>query len=313
MRALRYISLGMKVFHGIADAAELAGCAVALGNFDGVHLGHQALLAKARALGPAVAFTFHPHPAKVLQPEMAPRLITPLSRKLELFESFGLFATVVQPFTPAYAGTAPEAFEAALFEGLGARHAVVGADFTYGKKRGGTVETLQAAAQRRGAQVHVVAQVTVDGVVVSSTKIRELLLAGRVRPAARLLGRPFDLEGKVVRGKQRGREIGFPTANLDTAQELEPATGIYAVRVQVEGTGPWRPGAASVGYNPTFGDTELTVEVFLIDFEGDLYDRTLRVQFIERLRPEHRFDTVEALIAQMQEDVAQARRILGSG
>jgi riboflavin kinase/FMN adenylyltransferase len=300
----------MKVFHRIEDAKGLTAPAVTLGNFDGVHVGHQALIAQARALGEAVVFTFEPHPAKVLQPEMAPRLITPTARKLELFESLGVAAVLVQPFTLAYAATPPQAFEAALFHTLGARHVVVGADFTYGKKRSGTVDTLRAAATAKGAEIHVVPPVTVDGVVVSSTKIRELLLAGRVKPAARLLGRPYDLDGKVVRGKQRGREIGFPTANLETAQELEPSIGIYAVRVRVDGQGPWLPGAASVGFNPTFGDTELTVEVFLIDFDGDLYDRILRVQFIERLRPEHRFDSVEALVAQMHQDVAQARQIL---
>lgn len=300
----------MKVFHSIADAQGLEGSAVTLGNFDGVHLGHQALIERARSLGTAVAITFDPHPGKVLQPELAPRLITTTERKLELLDALGVQSTVVQPFSREYARTTPQAFEEALFDRLGARHVVIGADFTYGTRRGGTVETLREAAVRRGAQVHVVAPVTVDGLVVSSTKIRELLLAGRVRPAARLLGRPFDLDGTVVHGKERGRQIGYPTANLETPQDLKPATGIYAVRAQIGRAGPWLPGAASVGFNPTFGDTDLTVEVFLIDFQGDLYGRRMRVQFIERLRPERRFDSVDALVAQMGRDVAQAKALL---
>lgn len=288
----------------------LTGSAVTLGNFDGVHVGHQALIRTARGLGRAVAFTFEPHPAKVLQPEMAPRLITSTERKLELLEECGVEATVLQPFTLAYARTQPTDFEAALFDTLGAAYVVVGTDFTYGQRRAGTVETLGKAAQARGAALHVVQPVTVDGVVVSSTKIRELLLAGRVAQAARLLGRPFDLQGTVVKGKQRGRELGFPTANLASAQDLLPGTGIYAVRARVDGEGAWLPGAASVGYNPTFGDTDLTVEVFLIDFSGDLYDRSMQVQFVERLRPERPFDSLDALKAQMAKDVARARALL---
>jgi riboflavin kinase/FMN adenylyltransferase len=303
----------MKVFHGVMEARELAGCALALGNFDGVHLGHQALFAEARRHGvPAAALTFQPHPGKVLQPELAPKLITLLPRKLELFEAQGLAAAVVQPFSLEYARTSPRDFEAALLDVLGARHVVVGYDFTYGAARGGTVDTLRAAASARGAQVHVVAPVTVDGVVASSTKVREYILEGRVSAAHRLLGRPFDLDGTVVTGQGRGRGLGFPTANVDTQNELRPAPGVYAIRVRfrAEPEGSWRPGVANIGVKPTFGGNAVTIEAHLLDFSGDLYGKELRVQFLEHLRPERRFGSVAELVGQIKRDVEAARTVI---
>ncbi|HZH04546.1 MAG TPA: FAD synthetase family protein, partial [Myxococcaceae bacterium] len=212
----------MKVFHSLGEAASLRGYALALGNFDGVHLGHRALFREAARHGPAGAVTFNPHPGKVLQPELAPKLITLLPRKLELCEEAGLDAAVVQPFSRAFAGTSSEGFEKALFEGVGASHVVVGGDFTYGQRRSGTVESLRVAAAAAGAELHVVPSLTVDGAVVSSSRIREYLLEGRVGAARTMLGRPFDLDGVVVRGQGRGRGLGFPTANVDTANELKP-------------------------------------------------------------------------------------------
>ncbi len=302
----------MKVFHSVAEARELAGAAVALGNFDGVHVGHQALFEEARRHAPPVALTFHPHPGKVLQPELAPKLITLLPRKLELLEAFGLTAAVVQPFNREYARTPAAAFEESLLDVLGARHLVVGSDFTYGAARAGTVATLRDAAGRRGAQVHVVAPVTVDGVVASSSRVREYILEGRVSAAQRLLGRPFDLDGTVVPGAGRGRGIGFPTANVDTQNELRPAPGVYAIRVRFkdEPGGPWRPGAANIGVKPTFGGSVVTIEAHLLDFQGDLYGKELRVQFLERLRPEQRFGSVAELVGQIKRDVEAARTVI---
>ncbi len=302
----------MKVFHSVAEAGELAGCALALGNFDGVHVGHRALFAEARRHGPAAALTFNPHPGKVLQPELAPKLITLLPRKLELFAECGLSAAVVQPFTREYARTTPADFEASLLDVLGAKHLVIGSDFTYGAARAGTVATLREAAARRGASVHVVAPVTVDGVVASSSRVRELILEGRVGAACRLLDRPFDLDGTVVRGAGRGRGIGFPTANVDTQNELRPAPGVYVIRVRFQGEpdGPWRPGVANIGVKPTFGGTEVTIEAHLFDFSGDLYGQDLRVQFLERLRPEQRFGSVAELVGQIKRDVEAARTVI---
>jgi riboflavin kinase/FMN adenylyltransferase len=302
----------MKVFHSVAEARELAGSAVALGNFDGVHLGHQALFTEARRHAPPVALTFNPHPGKVLQPDLAPKLITLLPRKLELFEGYGLSAAVVQPFNREYARTPAAAFEESLLDVLGARHLVVGSDFTYGVARSGTVATLRDAAAKRGAQVHVVAPVTVDGVVASSSRVREYILEGRVAAAQRLLGRPFDLDGTVVPGAGRGRGIGFPTANVDTQNELRPAPGVYAIRVclKAEPRGPWLPGAANIGVKPTFGGSVVTIEAHLLDFQGDLYGKELRVQFLERLRPEQRFGSVAELVGQIKRDVEAARTVI---
>jgi len=301
----------MKVYSSLeaAGGGVLKGAALCLGNFDGVHRGHRALFEEAQRHGPVVAVTFSPHPGKVLKPDLAPRCITPLPRKLELFADAGVSAAIVQPFSLEYAKTTAAAFEAALFDGVQAAHVVVGYDFTYGMGRAGTVQALEAAARARGAGVSVVPAVTVDGVVVSSSKVREYILEGRVEAAALLLGRPFDLEGAVVPGAGRGRTIGFPTANVDTTNELRPAAGVYAVRVRVQGDqpGPYFGGAANIGVKPTFGGTEVTIEAHLFDFAGDLYGQRVRVQFLERLRAEKRFGSASELAGQIARDLEAAR------
>lgn len=300
----------MRIFHGIASAAELRGCALAMGNFDGVHLGHQSLFRRAGQLGSPAALTFDPHPGKVLQPELAPKLITLLPRKLELLEQYGLEAVVVQPFTREYARTSPPDFESSILDTLGARYLVVGSDFTYGAQRKGTVKRLAAAAKSRHAQVQVAPPVSVDGVVVSSSRVREYILEGRVSAAQRLLGRFFDLDGVVVPGQGRGRQIGFPTANVDTENELRPAAGVYAVRVRLAvdpARENWLPGAANIGTKPTFGGTEVTIEVHLLGFSGELYEKRLRVQFVDRIRSEQRFGSVPELTAQISRDLESAR------
>lgn len=299
----------MKVFASIQEASngELKGAAACLGNFDGVHLGHQALFNEAKKHGKVAAITFLPHPGKVLQPQLAPRLIVSQARKLELLEAAGAAFTVVQPFSIDYAKTAPADFEAALFDGLGVGAIVVGTDFTYGQKRAGTVTTLAEAAKARGAKVVTVAPVTVEGVVVSSSKIREYVLEGRVEAAARFLSRPFDLDGVVVPGAGRGRTIGFPTANIDTTNELRPAAGVYAIRVRVPGEDRPKGGAANIGVKPTFGGGEVTIEAHLFDYSGDLYGKRLRVEFLERLRAEKRFGSANELSAQIARDLEAAR------
>jgi riboflavin kinase / FMN adenylyltransferase len=304
----------MRIFHGAEQAVGLEACALALGNFDGVHLGHQALFERAAQLGRPVVLTFHPHPGKVLQPDLAPKLITTLSRKLELLEDCGIEAVILQSFTAEYAKTSATDFERALFDQIQARHAVVGPDFTYGAGRQGSVAQLRAAALARSAEVQVMEAVALSGVVVSSSKIREYILEGRVSAARRLLGRYFDLDGVVVSGQGRGRSIGFPTANVDTSNELRPAPGVYAVRVRLlEGaTRPvaWLPGAANIGVKPTFGGTEVTIEVHLLDFSGELYGRELRVQFLDHLRAEQRFHSAAELAVQIRRDVEVVRTII---
>ena len=298
----------MKVLHSLEDARALAGVALALGNFDGVHLGHRALFKEAAEHGRPGALTFEPHPGKVLQPELAPRLITSLPRKLQLMEAAGLDVVVVLPFSLTFARTPARDFEALLLDQARVRAVVVGRDYTYGAQCAGTVSTLTEAAMARGAVVAVVEPVTVGGVVASSSRIREYILEGRVAAARALLGRPFDLDGVVVKGDGRGRSIGFPTANVDTHGELLPASGVYAVRVRT-GEG-WHGGAANIGTKPTFGGSAVTVEVHLLDWSGDLYGQEVRVEFLERLRAERRFASVSELVVQIQRDVEEARVVL---
>jgi riboflavin kinase / FMN adenylyltransferase len=283
--------------------------AVAIGNFDGVHRGHARLFEETRRLsgsGEAVVLTFDPHPAKVLAPAYAPPLITPLGRKLELIEAAGMDAVVVQPFDAVFASRSPKEFiDGVLVRGLGAKNVVVGWDFTFGKQRAGTVEVLKADGR---FAVTVVPPVSVDGLVCSSTKIREFVAEGRVDGARLILGRPYEIEGEVVRGDGRGRTIGVPTANLRPATELLPKNGVYAGFGLVRGQ---RFAAAiNVGTNPTFvADRPVVVEAHLLELDADLYGETLRLQLVERLRAEERFPSVEALVAQIKKDIERARQV----
>jgi riboflavin kinase/FMN adenylyltransferase len=306
----------MDVFRG-SKAVErvLREPVVAIGNFDGVHVGHQALLGLARARaaargGEAVVLTFEPHPAKVLAPSLAPPLICTASRKLELLAAQGVDACVLEPFTAELAAhSADEFVEQTLCRAMRAAEVVVGWDFTYGRKRHGNVDSLRVAGEARGFRVHVVPPVTVDGLVVSSTKIRELLHEGKVEGAAVLLGREFDLEGPVVRGAGRGRQLGIPTANIAADNELYPRPGVYAARVTLLDRGEVVPAVVNLGRNPTFVTAGgLSLEAHLLDWNGDLYDRRVRVAFHSWLRGEERFPSAEALVAQIRADIDRARR-----
>lgn len=305
----------MDVLGSMNDArARFPGCAVAIGNFDGVHKGHQELVAQARRHAQArgaktIVLAFDPHPAKVLNPALAPPLICPLERRLELLGSLGVDAAVVQRFDAAFMGTAADLFVAMLLETLAPHDIVVGYDFTYGRGRAGTTESLRLAAEESGAHVHVVPPVSVDGLTVSSTKIRELVLEGKVDQAARLLGRSFDLSGEIVQGAGRGRTLGFPTANLRTANELLPAMGVYASRMVLP-DGRSVAGATNVGLNPTFtggAGAPLMIETYLLDFRGDLYGQRVRLELVQRLRPEQKFPSVDVLREQIRRDVEQVR------
>lgn len=318
----------MQVFRSAAEARSLAGCAVAIGNFDGVHLGHRALFELARSHaaargGPAAALTFDPHPVRVLRPGLLPPCLTPLSRKLELFAECGLDATVVQPFDLRYAASSAAEFVARdLAGGLGAGAVVVGHDFTAGHGRT-RVDGLRPLLEEHSIWLLVVEPVTSDGLVVSSTKIRELLLEGNAAGAAELLGRAHDVDGIVVRGGGRGRSIGFPTANVATEAML-PGLGVYAVRALVGGRqeplGPLQgavayDGVCNVGVKPTVQEEgPPSVEVHLFGHGGDdLYGERIRVAFVERLREERRFPSVAALREQIARDVEAARALLAGG
>jgi riboflavin kinase/FMN adenylyltransferase len=302
----------VEVVRGHQHAPAWRGSAVAIGNFDGVHVGHRALLARARELADAhdaraIALTFDPHPAAVLA--APPAKLCSLERRLELMAEAGLDAVVVEPFTRELAACAPHAFiDDLVVCALRARAIVVGYDFNYGHGRAGTTEALQAHGGRLGIEVSIVPAVEVDGEVASSSRIRAHLRAGELPAANRLLGRAWDVDGLVAHGAKRGRALGIPTANVEPRSDLPLATGIYAVTLNA-GERPM-PAVASLGTNPTFVDSEHRVlEVHVLDFDGDLYDRAVRVTFVARLRDEARFDSADALVAQIHRDIAAARQI----
>lgn len=291
--------------------------AVAIGNFDGVHIGHRALITRARGFGDrrTIALTFHPHPGAVLSPHGAPPMLASLDRRVQLLRSAGADEVVVEPFTRELAALSPDAFIDEIVIGrLGARAIVVGYDFNYGQARAGSTETLAAHCERTGTQLAVVAPVEVAGEVASSSKIRSYLKSGDLPHAERLLGRRWDIEGRVVHGAKRGRAIGIPTANIAPTSDLVVAPGIYAVTLGVVGSdGEDRPmpAVASLGTNPTFVEQGgLVLEVHVLDWDGDLYDRTVRTTFVARLRDEAKYEGIEPLLAQIRRDIDDARKLL---
>lgn len=296
------------------------GAAVSIGVFDGVHLGHRAILdralARARARGTrAVVVSFDPHPDVVLARGAfrSPPPLTPLGEKRELLLGLGMDAFVVLPFTRELASLGPEEFVDAHLGPFAPHALVVGEGFALGRGRAGTVGRLRAIGGSRGFEVEAVPLVIVDGAPVSSTRIRERLTAGDVAGAARLLGRRCRMRGHVVTGDGRGRALGFPTANLRLDEDrLLAGDGIYAVTARIGDQDTWRPAAMSIGLRPTFDGQVRTIEVHLLDWSGDLVGRELEVEFVDWLRPELRFEGPAQLIAAMREDVAEARRRLAA-
>lgn len=288
-----------------------------IGNFDGVHLGHRAILDRVRQRaqeldGQAVAVTFNPHPVKVLRPEVNLPLLTTQDQKLKLLADSGLDAIVVLPFTLDFAALPAREFVRQYFcERLRAREVVVGHDYCFGRGREGNIDLLKEMGTVQGFTVQVVWAVEVQGAVVSSSLIRAMLRLGKVTEAGRLLGRPYGVVGRVVQGKGRGAKLlGVPTANLVSPNELLPASGIYAVWVRRGDT--ILPGVANIGTCPTFNNSELSLEVHLLEFSGDLYGESLEVRFVARLREEQRFPSLEALAAQIHADIAAARLALAA-
>ena len=292
--------------------------AIGIGVFDGVHRGHQELLQRVRDLActeavESLVYTFHPHPARVLNPARAPSLLEPIEDRLGHFAALGMDATLVERFDAAFAATEAERFvDEVLLGCLQARHVVVGEGFRFGLGGRGDVELLRARAGQQGCQVHAVAPVALEGERISSSRIRDRVRAGDVATAKRLLGRPFSLSGLVMRGARRGSTLGFGTANVQPENETLPAPGVYAAQAN----GPMGPHRAvvNVGFNPTFGSDVLKVEAHLLDYPGgELYGVTLVLHLVERLRDEQRFSGPEALKAQISRDIDNARRILGRG
>ena len=307
----------MHVLKGIADVPlQARGAALAIGNFDGVHRGHQALLQVAkdnarRLGGPAGAIVFEPHPREFFQPDKPLFRLTPLERKLQLLEEFGLDVCVVLAFDAGLAGLPPQDFIGRILVGaLGVRHVVIGYDFHFGNKRSGSPETMQTAGAAHGFGVTVVPQVAEEGEVFSSNAIRAELAQGDVEGAARMLGHWWRVGGTVTGGARRGAGLGFPTANIALAPGTALAHGIYAVRVHLDGA--VHGGAAYLGTRPTFDDGAPVLEVFLLNFDGDLYGRRIEVEFIDHLREDSRFGDIEALKVQMAKDCARAAEILAA-
>jgi riboflavin kinase/FMN adenylyltransferase len=297
--------------------ADLRASIVALGNFDGFHLGHQAVVGRAVARGhherrPVIVATFDPHPVRFFKPDVPPFRLTSLAQREMLFAHAGADAMLVFDFGSALAATSAEDFVTELLAGkIGAAGVVTGDDFTFGQGRGGNVEVLERLGLEVGIIAEAVAPVLLDGERISSGLIREALAAGDPGRATRLLSRPFAIEGVVEPGDQRGRTLGYPTANLRLGDYQRPAYGIYAARVRLD-DGREVAGVASLGIRPTFQPPVELLEAHLFDFDEDLYGQTIEVALHHYIRAETRFDSLEALAARMQLDEAEARRLFGS-
>ena len=294
--------------------AQDRGASAAIGNFDGVHIGHQAVIRQARAAMPDAPLG-EPHPRQVFAPEAPPFRLMGREARASRLAKMGVERLYELPFNAALAALSPRDFaQRVITDGLGLRHVVVGADFCFGQGRAGTVSELQGFGREMGFGVTVAELVEGEGGQVSSTSIREALSDGRPRDAAAQLGHWHRIEGPVIGGEQRGRELGFPTANMSIDGLHPPRFGVYAVLVDVT-EGPHRGtyhGAASIGVRPMFGENRANLETFLFDFKGDLYGTTLSVALVDFLRPEEKFDSLDALIAQMDADCARAREILSA-
>jgi riboflavin kinase / FMN adenylyltransferase len=302
-----------------ASAGVPKGAVIAIGNFDGLHRGHRAVIAEAKRIAadggvPFGILTFEPHPRSVFVPNGPPFRLTPFRAKTRLIEEAGTDVLFTLRFDRSFAAKSAQDFVADLLAArLGTRHIVVGQDFTFGRGRGGNPSLLREMGAALGFGVTVLEPVgDAGGKVASASRIRDHLASGRPRAAAALLGRNWEIEGRVQRGDRRGRELGFPTANLAIANYLHPAPGVYAVRAGVNenGTLTWYDGVANFGNRPTFAGQDWRFETHLFDFAGDLYGRHLRVAVVEFIRPDAKFAGIDALVAAMREDAKQARAIL---
>jgi riboflavin kinase/FMN adenylyltransferase len=294
---------------------RLRGSILALGNFDGFHLGHQAVVNRAVARGhherrPVIVATFDPHPVRFFKPQVPPFKLTSLDQRLSLFAHAGADAMLVFRFDAELAATTAEDFVAKLLaERIGAAGVVTGDDFTFGKGRGGNVEVLKSLGAKVGIAAETVPPVLLDGTRISSGRIREALAAGDPGTATRLLSRPFAVEAVVERGDGRGRDLGYPTANLRLGDYQRPAYGIYAAHVRLEDEREF-PAVASLGVRPTFEPPVELLEAHLFDFDDDLYGRAIEVALHAYIRPEAKFDNLDALAARMREDEVEARELL---
>lgn len=306
----------MKVFYSSADARHFckSGSAITMGNFDGLHTGHQWILKRLENEArkrhcPSIVYTFHPHPVQILAPHSAPPLINLLEQKIELISSLGINALVVEKFDRRFAHHSPEDFfETFLQKRLHAKFVTVGYDFTFGARRKGNVEALQRLCFEKQVDILIIPPFLKGETLVSSSLIRKYILEGMVKRVIPLLGRPFFLDGHVVHGEKRGRRLGFPTLNLETANELLPREGVYATRTllgkKIYGS------VTNIGHGPTFGGKKLKIETSVFGFNKKAYHRQIRLYFLSRIRDEIKFKTADQLMVQIRRDEAQARKII---
>lgn len=305
----------IRLSHDQPLPGQFNGSVLALGNFDGFHLGHQAVVNRAIALGfherrPVIVATFDPHPVRFFKPDVPPFRLTSLDQRERLFANAGADAMLVFRFDEELASTSAEDFVSAILaERLGIAAVVTGQDFTFGRGRGGNAQVMRTVGKAHGIETEAVAPVLLDGAPVSSSRIREALAAGDPGAAMHLLSRPFAVEAVVERGDGRGHDLGYPTANVSLGRYQRPAYGIYAVRVRLDDDSE-HSGVASLGVRPTFEGRDEVLETYIFDWEGDLYGRTVEIALIAYLRPEAKFDSVDALVERMREDEAEARRLL---
>lgn len=304
------------VRHWQSTPADARGAVVAIGNFDGVHLGHRAVIEEgrriARALGaPLAVLTFEPHPRQVLAAPAEPFRLTPFRVKARQLDALGVDFLYVARFDRAFAAREPASFVAdVVAAGIGARHVVVGHDFAFGRRRAGTVALLTEVGGSLGVGVTIIEAAGTGTTIHSASRARRLLADGEVAALPEVLGRYWEIDGHVIAGDRRGRTIGFPTANLRCAGILHPARGVYALWAQPDGDEHWYPAVANLGRRPTFDKTEDLLEVHIFDYAADLYGKRLRAAFADRVRPERRFDGIDALKAQIADDCETARAIL---
>jgi len=301
--------------YSLSDLPLSFSTVATVGAFDGLHFGHIALLEETRILArehlaTPVMLTFSPHPREVLFPHIPFYYLTPLDEKIDILSHLNFPCVVILPFTKSLAELTPDLFvERYLVDYLKIKGVVVGYNFRFGRGRMGDVELLQTLGKKYDFFVRVVDPVEVDGIKVSSSKIRELLFNGEVEKANKLLGRPYFLKGKVILGKRRGRHLGFPTANLDiSSKKLIPKEGVYAAWVCLDDKK--YKGALNIGKNPTFQDKHLSIEVHILDFSGDLYNKTIKVELIKYIRGEQKFPSVEKLVEQIKRDCEIVKKIL---
>lgn len=303
------------LFKGHASVCgALKDCSVAIGSFDGVHIGHQTLLQAAATVphkGPVVALTFDPHPARLLKPEYAPKLIMPLQKRIEHLYQAGADAVLVEPFSKELAALDAETFvDRILIQSLQANAVTVGHDFTYGAKRLGTPQSLHQQLQSAGVECRILAPISIKGMVASSTRVRAFVLDGQMEGARTILGRHFSLFGEVVHGAGRGGGLGFKTLNINSNNDLFPRRGVYATWAVLPGFAKPLPSVSNVGRNPTFGEEDLHIETHVLAEIGDQYDQQVELRFVARLREEKRFANPDDLVEQIRTDVALAQKTL---